>query len=377
VNALFDWSPLLRLLLLAITLASGPLAWIWVRRKTTGRAQRLQTLATLTVFLCFDLVVFGAFTRLTDSGLGCPDWPGCYGQASPIGALHEIGKAQAALPTGPVTLTKAWIEMLHRYLAMVVGALILVQAALSWTERRQLEVSPGWAFLTLAWVCLQGLFGALTVTMKLFPAIVTLHLFSALVLLCLLMFQRDFMFGQRTTRLQFSVGEKSLLLLLSLTLAVQILLGAWVSTNYAVLMCDTFPKCQGSLWPPMQWQEGFTLWRDLGRTGEGDLLTLPALTAIHYAHRLCAYLVTALALTMVVCLVRRGYRGYAQALGWALLWQVLTGLGNVLLDWPLAIALSHTAGAAVLSMVLTRLSLAVFYRPARRVALVGRFGDRE
>lgn len=375
---LFDWSPLLRLLLLALTLASAPLAWIWVRRKITGRAERLQSLATLTVFLCFDLVVFGAFTRLTDSGLGCPDWPGCYGQASPVGALHAIEQAQSAMPSGPVTLTKAWIEMLHRYLAMVVGALILVQAVLSWTERRQLRVSPWWSFLTLGWVCLQGLFGALTVTMKLFPAIVSLHLFSAMVLLCLLVYQRDFMFGARIGPVRLAKGEKGLLLGLLVALALQILLGAWVSTNYAVLMCDTFPLCQGTWWPAMQWQEGFTVWRDLGKSGEGALLTTQALTAIHYAHRLSAYVVILLAGAMVLLLTRKGYPTYAHALGWALVWQVLTGLGNVLLGWPLAAALGHTAGAAVLAMVLTRLSLAVFYRPAARKHAAGAHGlDRE
>jgi cytochrome c oxidase assembly protein subunit 15 len=138
----------------------------------------------LTLFLTFDLVLFGAFTRLTDSGLGCPDWPGCYGKASPLGASAEIAAAQSAMPSGPVTHGKAWVEMVHRYLATGVGVLILTLAMASWLQRRRggstAGVSPWWPTVTLVWVCLQGAFGALTVTMKLFPAIVTLHLLGGL-----------------------------------------------------------------------------------------------------------------------------------------------------------------------------------------------------
>lgn len=131
-------------------------------------------------------MLFGAFTRLTDSGLGCPDWPGCYGNASPTGAAHEIRAAESSLPDGPVTRGKAWIEMIHRYLATGVGVLITVSALASWVEHRRAprhhgagDASPWWATATLIWVCVQGAFGALTVTMKLYPAIVTAHLLVA------------------------------------------------------------------------------------------------------------------------------------------------------------------------------------------------------
>ena len=150
-------------------------------------ARRLQALTVLVLFLTFDLVLFGAFTRLTDSGLGCPDWPGCYGNASPSGAHAQIEQAQAAMPTGPVTHGKAWIEMIHRYVAMGVGVLILTLAAGTWALRRRgAAVSPWWPTITLVWVCVQGAFGAWTVTMKLFPAMVTMHLLAGLVLLALL-----------------------------------------------------------------------------------------------------------------------------------------------------------------------------------------------
>ena len=177
------------MLLNSLLVAMGPLTWLWLRSSRDSNAQRLHKLRIMILFLTFDLVLFGAFTRLTDSGLGCPDWPGCYGSASPLGAHAHISAAQSALPSGPVTHTKAWIEMVHRYLASGVGVLIIVLMIFSWLERKRTRVSPWWAAATLVWVCIQGAFGALTVTMKLFPAIVTLHLLGGMALLALLQAQ--------------------------------------------------------------------------------------------------------------------------------------------------------------------------------------------
>ncbi|MDP3604610.1 MAG: COX15/CtaA family protein, partial [Polaromonas sp.] len=175
---LYNLSPALRLMGMGLVLALGPLAWVWLRNKNQPMARRLRVLTLLTLFLTFDLVLFGAFTRLTDSGLGCPDWPGCYGSASPVGAHAEISAAQEAMPTGPVTHGKAWVEMIHRYLATGVGVLIIVLTVSSWVQQRRARrglgegptISPWWPTFTLFWVCLHGAFGALTVTMKLFPA---------------------------------------------------------------------------------------------------------------------------------------------------------------------------------------------------------------
>ncbi|MBP9061615.1 MAG: COX15/CtaA family protein, partial [Rhodoferax sp.] len=135
VQSLYDFSPLARMLLVGALLALGPLAWVWFRNRRATPLRKLQALTLLTLFLTFDLVLFGAFTRLTDSGLGCPDWPGCYGSASPVGANVHIEAAQSAMPTGPVTHGKAWVEMIHRYLATSVGALILVLAIAGWRRR--------------------------------------------------------------------------------------------------------------------------------------------------------------------------------------------------------------------------------------------------
>nr|WP_143894311.1 COX15/CtaA family protein [Tepidimonas sediminis] len=333
-------------------IAAGPLLWVWLRSRGAPPVQRLRALAALTLFLTFDLVLFGAFTRLTDSGLGCPDWPGCYGAASPIGARADITAAQAAMPTGPVTWSKAWIEMIHRYLATAVGGLILVMAVVSTVERRRAHTPVRWAWLTLAWVCLQGAFGALTVTMKLFPAIVTLHLLGGMVLLALLRWQ-DVRWGAPSASGETPAALRAALWGLFALVWLQIALGGWVSTNYAVLACRDFPTCQGSWWPEMDFARGFELWRELGVQGSGEALPFAALTAIHYVHRLFAYLVLAALAAVGVWQWRIGQRARARWL-WGLAgWQLLTGLSNVVLDWPLVAAVAHTGGAAALVVVLS------------------------
>ncbi len=349
---LYDLQPLARLMLLGMAVAVLPLAWVWWRHRQAPVSQRLQALTWVTLFLTFDLVLFGAFTRLTDSGLGCPDWPGCYGAASPVGAHADIAAAQQAMPTGPVTFPKAWIEMIHRYLATGVGVLIIVLLAGAWAERRRLKVPLFWPVLTLVWVCVQGAFGALTVTMKLFPAIVTLHLLGGLALLALLRVQSvAYAIPAHTPPLP-ARAQRWLWLAFALVWA-QVALGGWVSTNYAVLACTDFPTCQGSWWPVMD-GSGFSVWRDLGHTAAGEPLPFAALTAIHYTHRLAAYLV--LAVLVVVALVLRRAPGWRTESRWLLglsALQLLTGLSNVVLGWPLLAAVMHTGGAAALVLVLT------------------------
>ena len=353
---LYDYSPVLHLMLLGIVIALGPIAWVWLRKRDASPSQRLAWLTVLTLFLTFDLVLFGAFTRLTDSGLGCPDWPGCYGSASPIGAKEEIAAAQAAMPMGPVTFPKAWIEMIHRYLATAVGVLILVLAIVSWVERKRLHVSVVWPLVTLFWVCLQGAFGALTVTMKLFPAIVTLHLLGGMALLALLRMQAvRYTHGiEGVVPRAYGRGTKMALWAVFGLLWLQIALGGWVSTNYAVLACRDFPTCQGSWWPVMDFAAGFELWRELGERRSGEGIPFPALTAIHYTHRLMAYVVLAALVALAWHFSRReGRSGHARWLLALGAWQLLTGLSNVVLEWPLVAAVSHTGGAAALVIVLT------------------------
>lgn len=351
---LYNLQPVLHLMGVGLAVAALPMAWwAWGHRHASA-SRRLRALTVLTLFLTFDLVLFGAFTRLTDSGLGCPDWPGCYGSATPVGAKAHIDAAETAMPTGPVTHSKAWVEMVHRYLATGVGVLILSLMAMTWWQhlrQRASQISPWWPTLTLLWVCLQGAFGAWTVTMKLFPVIVTLHLMLGIGLLALLMVQAVHYEGWQTRVV--SVNLRRGLWLAMGVLWVQIALGGWVSTNYAVLACPDFPTCNGQ-WVPELNAQGFALWRELGHTEMGQILPFSALSTIHFVHRSAAWLVL-----VVLCLV--GWRlckvPAMQRAGQALLalaaLQLLTGVSNVVFDWPLLAAVLHTGGAAALVMTLT------------------------
>ncbi|MDE2612532.1 MAG: COX15/CtaA family protein [Burkholderiales bacterium] len=372
---LVDLAPFARLALLALIVALLPLSWVWLRQRGADSRRRLAALTTLTLFLTFDLIVFGSFTRLTDSGLGCPDWPGCYGEASPVGAHADIHAAQTAMPSGPVTFTKAWIEMIHRYVAMTVGVLILVMAAFAWRQRLKargtLPFSPWWPTLTLAWVVVQGLFGKYTVTLKLYPAIVTLHLLGGLALLTLLAFQHEAFAGRPIT---IAPKLRRAALAVAALLVLQIALGGWVSTNYAVLACSGFPTCNGQWWPPMEFAQGFSVLRHLGQTGSGELLMLPSLVGIHMVHRIVAVLAATALLVLAWRLRRAGDAAAARfglGLGGMTLLQVATGLSNVELNWPIVAALMHSAGAAALVLLMALLlarSQAATLTPRRAAA---------
>jgi len=366
VIELVDLNPAIEVALLGAGLALLPAAWVaWRGRRQGLRGwpawQRVLTVATL--FLTLDLVVFGAFTRLTDSGLGCPDWPGCYGELSPFQAHADISAAQAVLPDGPVTHGKAWIEMIHRYLATAVGALITGLMVLAWRMRHAGGLSPWWATATFVWVCAQGAFGALTVTLKLQPIIVTGHLLGALLGVGMLMAQVRVLTPAQPARDGVWAGSplRTAGWALLALLVLQIASGAWVSTNYAVLACTEFPTCQGRWWPDMDFASAFRLMRPLGGDGEGGYLTLAALTAIHVLHRSLAVLV-AVALAAYAWALHRWqvdgvpvWRAEARWLVGLLAWQLTSGLSNVVLGWPLAAALAHTLGAALLVAWLVRL----------------------
>ena len=365
--SLFNIAPLLQLLALAVLLAIAPLSWVWMKNRHTQVTHRMRHLTLITLFLTFDLVLFGAFTRLTDSGLGCPDWPGCYGHASPVGASQAIATAQSAMPTGPVTLKKSWIEMIHRYLAMLVGILILTLAAFTWRTERSLWV---WPSLTLVWVCVQGTFGALTVTMKLFPLIVTLHLLGGMLLLVFLMVQlvRQRHATNHASLQAVPVWLYLLTLVCFLSVLIQTGLGAWVSSNYAVLACDTYPLCQNSWWPDMNMDKAFELWRGLGLDADGQALPFQALTAIHMVHRWHALLPALLLLLVAAGWWQRGLKTPARLLSTLLLLQFATGISNAVLGWPMLAALLHTGSAAALLLVLTWTLASTRARRSDRIA---------
>ena len=378
--AAYDLSPLGAVALVGGLLALGPLLWVWLRQGKAVAddrgARRLQALTVVTLFLTFDLVLFGAFTRLTDSGLGCPDWPGCYGSASPLGAQAHIQSAQSVLPSGPVTHGKAWVEMIHRYLATGVGALITVMAVMSWLEARKRSpiASPWWATATLVWVCMQGAFGALTVTMKLYPAIVTLHLLGGLGLVALLAIQTRL---HEPAPFVLSPGLHAGLWAVAALSFAQIMLGGWVSTNYAVLACSDFPTCQGAWWPAMDFEHGFAVQRELGAGKDGGYLPFAALTAIHFVHRLGAFVVLGALALLAWRLAASGQpalRRAAFGVAAVAVWQLASGLSNVVLGWPIVAAMAHTAGAAALVALLAVLLTQA--RGARAPALAAAAPDR-
>lgn len=348
---------LIQLAIIGMIAAMLPLAIVWV----SDDPDKYRKLVWVTLFLTFDLIMFGAFTRLTDSGLGCPDWPGCYGQADPVRAHADISAAEAAMPTGPVTVMKAWIEMIHRYLAMAIGVLIIALMVIAWRKwwqsgRKETRFSPMFATVLFAFVCLQGAFGAWTVTMKLQPVIVTTHLLLGMTLLALLAW-----LGARQTshppvaRSAAALRLPALLAVMLLTL--QIWLGGWVSSNYAALACTDFPLCQGMLLPVMDFTHGFSLWRDLGKTAGGEYLPFAALTAIHWAHRVFAFVVIALLAWVALRAYKiDGLRKTARWLGIMIAFQFATGVLTVFLDFPLALAVIHNGGAALLVLLLTMLN---------------------
>ena len=348
-------SGLLQLLLIGLIAASGPLAYAWARRHCGARK-----LAWIIVFFTFDLILFGAFTRLTDSGLGCPDWPGCYGSSNPLAAHADIRLAESAMPTGPVTVAKAWIEMIHRYLAMGVGVLLIALTALAWKQRRSAEVSPWGATGLLALVCVQGAFGAWTVTLKLMPLVVTVHLLLAILLLSALGWSAM----QRVPGESPPQGLAALRVPIALVwglLFVQIALGGWVSTNYAVLACPDFPLCHGALVPPKaDFGSGFQLLRPLGVLQDGTHLPVEALVAIHWAHRAFALVVVA-AVVWLGLAVRRAMAAddlsakLARGLLALVVLQVLTGISNVVFAWPIVVAVLHNGGAAAMALLLALL----------------------
>lgn len=359
---------LIQLAVIGIIVAMLPLGLVWVSDDT----DKYRKLVWVTLFLTFDLIMFGAFTRLTDSGLGCPDWPGCYGQANPFQAHADIKAAESLMPTGPVTVMKAWIEMTHRYFAMAVGVLIVVLMLLAWriwikSRREKIKLAPWLPTNIFFLVCLQGAFGAWTVTMKLQPIIVTMHLLLGLTLLASLTWlaarQSDYVVAAgAATNLRMS-GMIALVLL-----GMQIALGGWVSTNYAPLACMDFPLCHGEWVPQMDFAHGFTLWRDLGKTAAGDYLPYSALTAIHWVHRSFAIIV----ISYIAWFAHKALRvdGLKKNAGWLLVvlaLQFATGVSTIFLKWPLALAVAHNGGAALLLSMLVMLNYKVRLSPTVNV----------
>jgi cytochrome c oxidase assembly protein subunit 15 len=288
--------------------------------------------------------------RLTAAGLGCPDWPGCYGHLHPAAAVAETEAINAAHPTRHFDYGKALREMVHRYAATTLGVIILGLAALAVWNRRlraQPRVVP---FVLVLIVCLQGLLGALTVTKLVAPPIVTLHLAGGLTTLSILWWlslrpeARPARAVERRIR-PWAVAAIAVL-------AMQILLGGWTSTNYAATACPDFPTCQGTLHPATDFRSGFVLWRGIGQDYEGGVLGPEARVAIHWTHRLGAVIAGLTLLALALVALRRGQsrplKVAAAAVIGALCLQWLIGINLIWQGFPLWLGTAHNAGAALL-----------------------------
>lgn len=300
-----------------------------------------RTFALVTACLAFLVVVVGAYVRLSAAGLGCPDWPGCYGHPSPWHAATEIATAHSENPFGNVSAAKAWKEMGHRYLAGTLGLSIFVLGGLAWRRAPPGQrILPG---VLVALVIFQALLGMWTVTMQLRPVVVASHLLGGMTTLALLAWLA--LDRGKDVRHSDSRLRSRALMVLSL-LAMQIALGGWVSANYAALACPDFPTCRGEIWPAMDLTRAFSFSPTPG------MLPIEALTAIHIMHRLGAVLVLASTLWLAGGLLTTpGMAHVGMALALVVASQFLLGLGNVLLSLPLPVAVAHTAGAATLLIV--------------------------
>ncbi len=307
----------------------------------------MRWLTILAVGLALVVVVLGAYTRLTDAGLGCPDWPGCYGGLGVPATADELRAAEALYPDAPVQIDKAWIEMVHRYFATALGALILATAVLALRVGSPLPRALPCALLAL--VMLQGAFGAWTVTLKLWPQAVTAHLLGGFATLALLWLLALRLRAVAVPMVPSRIGRLATVALV--VVVVQITLGGWVTSNYAALACPDFPTCHGQWAPPMDFQQGFNLLQSTGPTYLGGMLDSEARVAIQFAHRLGA----------LASLAAAGFLGWrllavASPLAWWLLGllgaQLILGILNVLLALPLWVATAHNAGGALLLLCL-------------------------
>ena len=337
------------------------------------RAGWIRSVAAAAFGLCLIVVVLGAYVRLSAAGLGCPDWPGCYGHLTPTGAAADASGIAAQYAT-PLDAGKAWREMIHRYAATTLGLLIVVIAAMAFAWRRDRVIAPLYSFSLLAIVVLQGVLGMLTVTWQLKPLIVTLHLLFGLATLSLLWWlvltlgRRG---GGAWTSATAFVGKplqraRRLAIAGLITLALQIALGGWTSSNYAAVACPDFPRCQGLWLPATDYDAAFVMWRGLGVNYEGGVLDQPARVAIHVTHRLGALAASVVLLWAAAMVLRYrqdlAARRAAYAVMIALGLQLSIGIATVIQGFPLWLATTHNAGAALLLLATVALNRTL--RPA-------------
>ena len=329
--------------------------------KSTKKTYGLVLFATAFA-LC--VVILGAYTRLVDAGLGCPDWPGCYGFLLVPETAEEISQAEAAFPDAPFEAEKAWPEVVHRIFASALGLLIIAINVLAWQNRKE----PGQPFklpiFLLVLVIAQGLFGMWTVTLKLWPQVVTGHLiggFTTLSLLWLLSLRLNNSPWQQPSVPLVQWQKLRPLALLAMVLVIcQIILGGWTSSNYAALACPDLPTCQGRWWPPMDFASGFNVAQEIGPNYLGGQMDGEARVAIHMAHRMGAILVTLVMIYLISRLYKNAgeteLKGLTHLITALLVVQVSLGLSNIIWSLPLFVAVAHNACGALLLLSLITLN---------------------
>ena len=312
--------------------------------------ERIKTLSLLSGILGFVVVALGAWTRLDDAGLGCPDWPGCYGFVTIPVSPEEIDIANSKFPDTPYEVAKAIPEVVHRYFAAALGFFIVCIAYLAVRSKDVPTNIRNLSIFLLAWVIMQGTFGYWTVSLKLWPQVVTTHLMSGFLttaLLWLLYFKTKDLLESRA-RWNFEISTKRLFNISIALVAVQIFLGAWTSTNYASYSCTDFPLCQGQILPEANFKEGFNFFQSIGPNYLGGQLDHESRVAIHLTHRFGAIVVTLFLLFTSFHLYKRNFQTLAYGLIAFLTLQVLLGISNVIFALPLLIAVGHNLGGLLL-----------------------------
>lgn len=327
--------------------------------------RRLRALALLAVCLASVVVVLGAFTRLKDAGLGCPDWPGCYGHLTWPKSADDVSRAESLFPHAPVEHDKTWPEMVHRYFAGGLLLIIFSLVVISIKAQKAEDPPPLKLPLFIAiLVVVQAAFGMWTVTLKLWPQVVTAHLLGGFATLSLLWLYWLRLRGNRWRGVPQRVKRLGPFALAALVVCViQVALGGWTSSNYAALACPDFPTCHGVYWPAGDYYQGFNVLQEVGPNYLGGLLDNHARTAIHFTHRLGAVAVLVVLTGLMIALWRTGFKSAQRSVLLilvALSVQLFLGISNVLFALPLAVAVAHNAGGAVLVMVLVLVSYRIF-----------------
>lgn len=323
----------------------------------------LEKLSLFAVITACSLIVLGAYVRLSDAGLGCPDWPGCFGTLTVPQSELAIHEAQKLFFVDSIEVGKAWKEMIHRYVAGFLGILIFVLGYFSYKNSAFLKVKKIIPSGLILLVIFQALLGMWTVTLLLKPIIVSLHLMGGMAIMSLLTFFA-YRHSANFSKVNINSLDFKLIRILLILLFVQVFLGGWTSTNYAGLACTDFPTCHGEIIPKLDFFNAFNFLRDLGQSSDGSSLKIEAYETIQWTHRIGAYIVALYVLLIIKVIFKyEKLKFVACLLGGVLILQIIIGVSNLLLHLPIFLATMHTFGAVLLILIATLLNSKIFVSP--------------